>query len=322
MAVIATLATGLNAYYTVNHDTPSHVAMTDHRNWAFVTAAVFLIGAALFRLRPAWRQSVSGACFFIALLLVTVTGFKGGELVFRHGLGVMALPEVSGEGHDHDHGDGGQDHGESKSEHDEEGHDHDANPEQGAALPRDNGESSSSHQDEQGHAHPQVDEQEHAHPPAEENTDSAPADDHSHAAGHEHDAPGGEAAQAMYSGLDSDAARVVEQFHESLKAGDTTSAKYLLASNVLIFEGGGVERSAVEYGNHHMKADMMFLKDLQIELLERHVQEYGNTAVAISRSRSSGIFKDKSVDSQSMETLVLEKQPTGDWKIVHIHWSN
>ncbi|MCZ6829199.1 MAG: DUF2231 domain-containing protein, partial [Gammaproteobacteria bacterium] len=216
VAVIATVATGLYAYYTVDHDTPSHVAMTDHRNWAFVTAAVFLIGAALFRFRPAWRQSVSGSCFVLALLLVTVTGFKGGELVYRHGLGVMSLPEVSGEGHDHDHGGGGHDNGESKNEHDEEGHDHDTNPKQGAARPRDDGEPSSSHQDEQEHAHPQVDEQEHAHPPADEKTDSAPAGGHSHAAGHEHDAPGGEAAQAMYSGLDSDAARVVEQFHASL----------------------------------------------------------------------------------------------------------
>ncbi len=262
VVVIATIATGLNAYYTVNHDTASHVAMTDHRNWAFVTAAVFLSGAALFQLLPARRQSLSGSLFVVALLLVTATGFKGSELVYRHGLGVMSLPEVSGEGHDHDH------------------------------------------------------------PPAEENTDRAPAGGHSHAAGQEHDAHGGEAAQAMFSGLDSEAAKVVEQFHASLKAGDSTTAKSLLASNVLIFEGGSVERSAVEYGNHHMQADMVFLKDLQIELLERHVQEYGNTAVAISRSRVSGIFKDKPVDSQSMETLVIEKQPRGDWKIVHIHWSN
>jgi hypothetical protein len=38
--------------------------------------------------------------------LVAVTGFKGGEVVYRYGLGVMSLPEVSeasknGDGHEH-----------------------------------------------------------------------------------------------------------------------------------------------------------------------------------------------------------------------------
>ncbi|MCW9027553.1 MAG: hypothetical protein OQJ80_01360 [Kangiella sp.] len=32
IAVLATVGTGLQAYYSVAHDTPSHLAMTDHRN--------------------------------------------------------------------------------------------------------------------------------------------------------------------------------------------------------------------------------------------------------------------------------------------------
>ena len=38
-----TVASGLYAYNTVAHDTPSHAAMTDHRNWALVTAGLFLL---------------------------------------------------------------------------------------------------------------------------------------------------------------------------------------------------------------------------------------------------------------------------------------
>jgi len=41
LAILATIATGLLAYYSVAHDTPSHLAMTDHRNWALTTAAIF-----------------------------------------------------------------------------------------------------------------------------------------------------------------------------------------------------------------------------------------------------------------------------------------
>ena len=43
LATIATIAAGLYAYNTVNHDAPSHLAMTDHRNWAFGTAALFAL---------------------------------------------------------------------------------------------------------------------------------------------------------------------------------------------------------------------------------------------------------------------------------------
>ncbi len=99
--VIVTVATGLQAYNTVVHDSISHIAMTEHRNWALVTAAVFLTGAALFYILPGRRESIAGGFFIAAFLLVLVTGYKGGELVYRHGLGVMSLPEASGEGQDH-----------------------------------------------------------------------------------------------------------------------------------------------------------------------------------------------------------------------------
>ena len=48
IAVIATVLTGLNAASTVNHDTASHLAIIDHRNWALPTAIIFLLGVAIF----------------------------------------------------------------------------------------------------------------------------------------------------------------------------------------------------------------------------------------------------------------------------------
>ena len=103
LSVIATVATGLYAYYTVAHDTPSHVAMTNHRNWALTTTAIFLAGAVLYFALPRLRQTLAGTCFVAALVLVSITGYKGGELVYRHGLGVMSLPQVTDKGHDHGH---------------------------------------------------------------------------------------------------------------------------------------------------------------------------------------------------------------------------
>lgn len=114
LALLATVGFGFMAYYTVAHDGPSHAAMTDHRNWALVTATIFL-GLGFWR----WLSKGAGALFtagmILAAVLLGVTGFKGGHLVFQYGLGVQSMPEAhGGAGHDHDHGDGAG-HGEEQA---------------------------------------------------------------------------------------------------------------------------------------------------------------------------------------------------------------
>ena len=124
-----------------------------------------------------------------------------------------------------------------------------------------------------------------------------------------------------FSGLDSGAAQTVIEFHRALQFGDQATAKQLLSDNVVIYEGGGIERSADEYANHHLKSDLAFLKQMKVSRLEHQVKQMGNTALSISRSRVQGIFRNRQVDAKTMETIILNKF-NGMWKIVHIHWSN
>ena len=107
---IVTITAGWFAYNTVEHDTPSHLAMTDHRNWGLGTTGIFIVLAAwsFMRTRKSlpinWVLAIS---LLIASTLLAVTGWKGGELVYRHGLGVMSLPKQSEHDHQaHDHGEG------------------------------------------------------------------------------------------------------------------------------------------------------------------------------------------------------------------------
>lgn len=107
---VLTLLAGWDAYNTVTHDGPSHAAMTDHRNWALATAAFFFVITAwsVFIRRKTVRV---GILFLITLLvaagLLATTGFKGAEAVYRYGIGVMSMPQVSGDGghSSHSHGD-------------------------------------------------------------------------------------------------------------------------------------------------------------------------------------------------------------------------
>ena len=100
---------GWLAYNSVNHDDAGHAAMLLHRAWAIPTA----IGLILLASWDAWKyrvnELISVPMLFLLFLLsqaIAVTGWLGGEVVFRHGIGVLSLPssEISEHGQHHEHG--------------------------------------------------------------------------------------------------------------------------------------------------------------------------------------------------------------------------
>jgi len=157
-ASILTVAAGFHAYNTVAHDAPSHAAMSDHRNWAIATLILFLLLAAWSIVRTRAAKPL-GVVFVIVLLVAQLvllsTGWRGGELVYRYGLGVLSLPTVEAgeDGHGHGHEDG-------------EGHGHTSatSPAHDESMPMDNSatpvdpdmhsDQPHSHDDEHSHEEP------------------------------------------------------------------------------------------------------------------------------------------------------------------------
>ena len=99
MITIFTVLAGLQAYNTVNHDGPSHLAMINHRNWALPTAGAIILVA----IWSAWRYCRHRAVTFTFILAVLIvqglllsTAWRGAELVFRFGLGVISIPKSEG----------------------------------------------------------------------------------------------------------------------------------------------------------------------------------------------------------------------------------
>lgn len=118
-AVIAA-AFGWFAFNSVAHDEVSHAAMKVHRNWALgaMTALFVLAVWDVWRGRSGKMLSpnIPSRGFLVLLvaawLLVMSTAWHGAELVYRYGLGVMALPDAHSEqdtaprdavGHEHNH---------------------------------------------------------------------------------------------------------------------------------------------------------------------------------------------------------------------------
>ncbi|OGT38739.1 MAG: hypothetical protein A3F12_07090 [Gammaproteobacteria bacterium RIFCSPHIGHO2_12_FULL_38_14] len=104
--VVGTVLAGLHAYNTVRHDAPSHLAMINHRNWALITASAIIL-VSLWSMWRTYKHKMVTISFVIALFIVQglllATAWRGAELVFRYGLGVMSLPHAEGEGRHHHH---------------------------------------------------------------------------------------------------------------------------------------------------------------------------------------------------------------------------
>ena len=123
------------------------------------------------------------------------------------------------------------------------------------------------------------------------------------------------------SGAETEPGKIVTQFHKAIKRGNKKKARYFLDDNVLIYEGGRVEKSADEYSNHHMLSDMKYASKLHTEVLEHKVTLVGDMAYSVSRTKSTGQSKGRFINKEGMESMVLLKKG-GKWKISHIHWSN
>lgn len=107
IAILLTVAAGFQAYNTVTHDGPSHESMKIHRNWAFSVLAlvtVLFFWSIYYVKKQREESGIFTALGIIGIVLVVITAWWGGELVFRHGLGVMSLPQTSSTGHHHEAG--------------------------------------------------------------------------------------------------------------------------------------------------------------------------------------------------------------------------
>lgn len=70
-----------------------------------------------------------------------------------------------------------------------------------------------------------------------------------------------------------------------------------------------------------MLSNMKYLATINSELLEHNVKIIGESAISMSRRKITGTFKEKELNYEGMETMTLAKRQ-GEWRIIHIHWSN
>ena len=107
LAALPTVILGWMASNTINHDEAGHAAMLLHRTWALVTLLTLVPLAGW----DAWRHKVDAiptwpfaGAVIMAWALVASTAWHGAELVYRHGLGVIAVSaNIESSEHEHQH---------------------------------------------------------------------------------------------------------------------------------------------------------------------------------------------------------------------------
>jgi hypothetical protein len=117
------------------------------------------------------------------------------------------------------------------------------------------------------------------------------------------------------------AAAAVEGFHAALAAGDRKDALGWLAPEVVIFESGGAEMSRNEYASHHLDADIEFVRAVETEVVDRQEHSTREAAWVLTRTHTAGRFRERDVDVDGVETMVLRRADVG-WRVVHVHWSS
>ncbi len=117
------------------------------------------------------------------------------------------------------------------------------------------------------------------------------------------------------------AGAVVEAFHAALRRGDTRAAAGLLAKEALVYESGGVERGKAEYASHHLPADAEFTAATTRTVSRRTGHASAGMAWIATESKVTGTFKERPINSASIETMILRREQ-GAWRIAHIHWSS
>lgn len=295
VAIIATIAAGFQAYYSVDHDTPSHAAMTTHRNWAVPSGtAVLLLALWRWLSREKLPSLPFKALMLVAALSLSVTAWWGGNIVYNFGLGVKSLPTVTGDGHDHDHGDNSEMPYSLKSDttntvdrmdggHDNTDGHHDAAPELNSADSH-HTDVPTGHDNSDGH----------------HDTPDTPTDDNEIRL----------IIAAIETGWETGNGAPFRQYFL-----DYDGARY--------FESGGENTGLTDLVENHVEPEKTTIPDLELDFSNLQIHYEKDFAWAVADSTVKGTITEtgRVLDRTGKQTYLFRKLD-GKWKVVHTHSSS
>lgn len=114
--------------------------------------------------------------------------------------------------------------------------------------------------------------------------------------------------------------RLVEQFHARMQAADTNGAAALLAPELVVMEGGTIERLS-DYVSHHLPADIDATRAAPSPRTVVHVAVGDGMATVASSTLAQREVRGQQMEVTGAELMVLRRTSAG-WRISAIHWSS
>jgi ketosteroid isomerase-like protein len=108
----------------------------------------------------------------------------------------------------------------------------------------------------------------------------------------------------------------------AMEKGDlvTLDSMYSADADVLIIEGGGVDRGWLHYRDHHLRPELKEMKNFTYRYDAVRAEVAGDLAWSTFDYALHGVIKGKPLDVVGKGTLILRRTAAG-WKIVHSHTS-
>lgn len=93
--------------------------------------------------------------------------------------------------------------------------------------------------------------------------------------------------------------------------------------DVTIYEGGGINRGWADYRDNHLGPELKAFENLQFAHSNLTVQMLSPDVAYVTSDYSiKASMKERTIDSGGLETLVVARQPNGEWRIRHSHTSS
>lgn len=123
-----------------------------------------------------------------------------------------------------------------------------------------------------------------------------------------------------------DEARKIEEwlkgYDAALVAKDLDKLATFYHPDVTIYEGAGVNNGWIDYRDRHLGPELKAFENLEFGHSNRRVHMLGDRAAYVSSDYFiKAKMKERMLDNVGRETLVVEKQADGSWKIRHSHTS-
>lgn len=113
----------------------------------------------------------------------------------------------------------------------------------------------------------------------------------------------------------------LQAFQDALQVGNVDLALARLAPDVVVTEDGKVDSSREAYARGHLKTDMALVKNAEVQLLNRSVNEGAEQTLIRSEARITTTGAGERVDVILDEVATLRETEDG-WKIVRLEWES